>query len=386
MAAVLVLRVLGLVVGGAALVIGLAAGAIYFISTTRLNQKVVIPTESVAIPTDITAIQRGQHLASAVAACAACHGPNLAGKIEVDDPLLARIVAPNLTHGRGGVGATLTDADFVRAIRHGVDPTGRQLLSMPSDDYNNFSDADLGAIIAYVRSLPPINTSLPPNDIRTLGLILFALGPVTPCGPAAGIDRVAPDQPRRPPGSRLKYGLYLVDATRVPHLPRARTLGRPDPAGAAKWRPGGQHHPDRSWQLVRSRLHQGDAHRHPARWPRDRYRDAVAILPQRTEQRTARDLAAFCRPCRRAQQAPLRTVPRPRTTYPPGRTRSIAAPAQPRRSCASARGQSGRSCKQAPRRYQRPSQQGSQKAERPSRARRTSRLLEGGAAYYHRRA
>ena len=201
MAAVVVLRVLGLVVAGAALVIGLAAGAIYFISTTRLNQKVDIPTESVAIPTDITAIQRGQHLASAVAACAECHGPNLAGKVQVDDPLLARIVAPNLTRGRGGVGATLTNADFVRAIRHGVDPSGRQLLIMPSDDYNNFSDADLGAIIAYVRSLPAINTSLPPNDIRTLGLILFALGQL-PLQPAANIDRLAPGRSRRRPGSR----------------------------------------------------------------------------------------------------------------------------------------------------------------------------------------
>src|SRR5450631_3489301 len=114
MAAVLVLRVLGLVVAGAALVFGLAAGAVYFVSATRLNQKIDLPTESVAIPTDISAIQRGQHLASAVAACAECHGSNLAGKVQFDDPLLARIVAPNLTRGRGGLGAASTNADFVR--------------------------------------------------------------------------------------------------------------------------------------------------------------------------------------------------------------------------------------------------------------------------------
>lgn len=228
MAAVLVLRVLGLVVGGAALVIGLAAGAIYFISATRLNQKVVIPTESVAIPTDITAIQRGQHLASAVAACAACHGPNLAGKIEVDDPLLARIVAPNLTRGRGGVGATLTDADFVRAIRHGVDPSGRQLLSMPSDDYNTFSNADLGAIVAYVRSLPAINTSLPPSDIRTLGLVLFALGQL-PLQPAANIDRLAPRHAAPPTGITAEYGQYLVNAAGCPTCHGPGLSGGPIP-------------------------------------------------------------------------------------------------------------------------------------------------------------
>src|SRR6185295_1565123 len=105
-----------------------------------------------------------------------CHGPTLGGKVFVDDPALGRVIAPNLTRGRGGVGATFSDADFVRAIRHGVDPSGRQLLIMPSDDYNEFSDADLGAIVAYVRSLPAINTTLPPSEVHALGLILFALG------------------------------------------------------------------------------------------------------------------------------------------------------------------------------------------------------------------
>ena len=229
MAAVVVLRVLGLVVAGAALVIGLAAGAIYYISTTRLNQKVDVPTESVAIPTDITAIQRGQHLASAVAACAECHGPNLAGKVQVDDPLLARIVAPNLTRGRGGVGATFTNADFVRAIRYGVDPSGRQLLLMPSDDFNTFSDPDLGAIIAYIRSLPPINTALPPNDIRALGLLLFALGQL-PLQPAANIDRLAPGQSHRPPGSPPSM------ASTWPTPPAApRATDQDSPAARSPW-------------------------------------------------------------------------------------------------------------------------------------------------------
>ena len=50
---------LGLVVAGAVLVIALAAGAINFVSDNRLSRKVDVPAESVAIPTDITAIQRG---------------------------------------------------------------------------------------------------------------------------------------------------------------------------------------------------------------------------------------------------------------------------------------------------------------------------------------
>jgi mono/diheme cytochrome c family protein len=215
MGAVVVLRVLGLVLGGAVLVLGLAGGGIYFLSTNRLNQKIDIPTASIAIPTDITAIQRGQHLASAVAACVECHGPNLAGKVFIDDPLLARIVPPNLTRGRGGVGATFSDADFVRAIRHGVDPSGRQLLIMPSNDYNHFSDADLGAIIAYVRSLPAINTSLPANDVHVLGLILFSIGQL-PLQPAATIDHRAPRPVVPASGVTADYGKYLSDSAGCP--------------------------------------------------------------------------------------------------------------------------------------------------------------------------
>jgi len=215
MAAGLVLRVLGLVVAGAVVVIGLPAGGIYFVSTSRLNQKVDIPTESIAIPTDITAVQRGQHLASAVAACAECHAPNLAGRIFLDDPLVGRIVAPNLTRGRGGVGATFTNADFVRAIRDGIDPTGRLLLVMPADDYNYFSDADLGDIIAYIRSLPAIDTSLPANEIKSVGLILFTFGQL-PLLPAANIDRGGPRPASPPTGITAEYGRYLADAAGCP--------------------------------------------------------------------------------------------------------------------------------------------------------------------------
>src|SRR6266851_8824865 len=139
------LRALGLLVAGVVLVLGLAWAAVSMGSDSRLNQKVDVPRETIPVPTDITSIQRGQHLASAVAACVDCHGPSLAGKIFVDDPALGRIVSPNLN--RGGIGSSFADADFVRAIRHGVDPSGRQLLVMPSGDYNYFSDADLGAII-----------------------------------------------------------------------------------------------------------------------------------------------------------------------------------------------------------------------------------------------
>src|SRR5579859_2773828 len=170
------LRVIGLVVWGVVLVIVAAWATTYFVSENRLKQTVEVPRETIQIPSDITSIQRGQHLASAVAVCVDCHGPNLAGKVLIDDPALGRFVPPNLTRGHGGIGSTFTDADFVRAIRAGVDPGGRLLLIMPSDDYNHFSDADLGAIIAYVRSIAAIDSALPSSELRAFGRVLFVIG------------------------------------------------------------------------------------------------------------------------------------------------------------------------------------------------------------------
>src|SRR5438477_1221423 len=110
---------------------GLAVVGLYVVGGARLNEHVTAPAESLSVPSDFSVVQRGQHLASAVARCVQCHGPNLAGSILSDSARVGRIVAPNLTRGSGGIGAARSDADLGRAIRHGLDPQGRRLLSMP---------------------------------------------------------------------------------------------------------------------------------------------------------------------------------------------------------------------------------------------------------------
>src|SRR6185312_5290954 len=210
-----VLRVLGFTLLGLALVLVVAAFGVYIVSEMKLNRTITVPTETVAVPTDTAAIQRGQHLAAAVATCIDCHGPTLGGKVFVDDPALGRVVAPNLTRGRGGVGSAFSDADFVRALRHGVDPTGRPLLIMPSDDYSHFSDADLGMIIAYVRSLPPVDNTLPGNELRALGRVLFALGQL-PLQTADNIDHTAARPPAPPAAVTPEYGHYLAENAGCP--------------------------------------------------------------------------------------------------------------------------------------------------------------------------
>ena len=156
-------RVLGIII----ILIVIVGATIYLISALKLSRTFDIAPQSLAlsVPSDAASVARGRHLAIAITKCTVCHGADLGGTVFIEAPPF-RLVAPNLTKGAGG--GSLTDADYVRAIRHGVGPDGRGLLVMPSREYAGLSDADLAAIIAYAKSVAPVNRTLPPTDIRPL--------------------------------------------------------------------------------------------------------------------------------------------------------------------------------------------------------------------------
>ena len=87
--------------------------------------------------------------------CSECHGKDGSGRVVVDEPGGIHVRSPDITSAKVSMVANYTEADWVRAIRHGVDPAGRALLIMPSEDYNRLTDGDLAALVAYIRSLPP---------------------------------------------------------------------------------------------------------------------------------------------------------------------------------------------------------------------------------------
>lgn len=182
-----------------------AAGAVYLISNNRINKTYAVQGKAVAVPTDAAAIARGQHLASAIGKCVECHGGNLAGKVWLEIPKLGRYVGRNLTTTRG----RLSDADLERAIRHGIGSDNRSLLFMPSEDFQYFSDQDLGALIAYIRSLKPIENALPPSYVGPLGRALMVAGQF----PVIAADNVNHElKPSAPPAAVTpEYGAYLAN-------------------------------------------------------------------------------------------------------------------------------------------------------------------------------
>ena len=203
------LRWIGLALGTLLTLLVIFGLFVYLRSQCRVNETYQAPTDKIAIPTNAAAIERGRYLVNYVSVCVDCHGAKLEGGLVVDDPMLGRITASNLTRGKNGVGGQWSDADFVRVLRYGVKPDGKSALVMPSNDYTHLSDADLGAIIAYVKHAPPTDSDFPPSEIRPFGRLLMALGQL-PILIAARIDQNAP-RPTPPAGVTLEYGHYLAN-------------------------------------------------------------------------------------------------------------------------------------------------------------------------------
>src|SRR4029079_1840934 len=83
--------------------------------------------------------------------------------------------APNVTSGSGGLPRNFSAADWDRAVRHGVRHTG-QSSSMPSIEFLNLSDHELSDIVAYGRSLPPVDRELKSIRIGPLFSFIVAFG------------------------------------------------------------------------------------------------------------------------------------------------------------------------------------------------------------------
>lgn len=174
-----------------------------------------------------TLLERGTYLMKAITACGNCHTPDGPdGKLRMDMEMAggrefksdtADVFVANLTPDREtGIG-TWTDEQIIHAFRNGLDPRGRSLNPpMPVPTYNNMSDDDAKAIVAYLRALKPVRNSVPDSTWK----VPAPKFPAAKGAPApAKTDKVA-------------YGSYIVNA--LAHCFECHTTpidGIPDFAG-----------------------------------------------------------------------------------------------------------------------------------------------------------
>ena len=234
--------ILGILIGLLVVVAGLGLFA-RTRSQAAINKKYTVAVRPVAIPTASAAIAHGSHIAR-TRGCIECHGKDFGGGKVIEDGAMGRLYAPNLTSGKGSSIADFSDEDWVRAIRHGVGKDGRGLFVMPSLEYSHFSDEDLGALIAYLKTVPPVDRERVATAYGPVSQILLTLSPEKMIA-AGAIDHANMAPPASiAKGPTAEYGHYLSASCMGCHGPNFSggkiDIGPPDWPMAANLTP----HPD----------------------------------------------------------------------------------------------------------------------------------------------
>jgi mono/diheme cytochrome c family protein len=153
-----------------------------------------------------TPLERGTYLMHSIVACGNCHtqqgpdgplpGMELAGGLLIEDEAFT-VHTPNITPDpETGIGGW-TDEQIIAAIREGRRPDGRIIgPPMPIGFYRNMADADVQAIVAYLRQVAPVRNAVPPSEYRIP--LPESWGP-----PVTSVAEVPRDDP-------AVYGAYLA--------------------------------------------------------------------------------------------------------------------------------------------------------------------------------
>lgn len=206
----------------------LAGGIVSWLADRKMHRLVTLPPLQVTFAAIDGQLGHGEYLFN-TRGCMECHGADSGGHVVVDDKESGFFVrAPNITGGGASPARNYTDADWVRALRHGVKPSGEPLQMMPSDDYAQVIDADVAAIAAYVRNLPPADGGgaefspwpLPFKALYVFGVVKDA---------AERIDHAAA-VPAAVPDDAFARGRYVAQACigcHGPHFSGGKIPGTP---------------------------------------------------------------------------------------------------------------------------------------------------------------
>jgi mono/diheme cytochrome c family protein len=201
------LKIGAYLVGSLIVLLIIAATTVFLLSNSRMNRTHAVTAKKVAVTQSSDVLERGRHIVD-TRGCRDCHGADFGGAKVIDDPAVGLFHGPNLTHGKGGLPAEYSDLDYVRAIRHGVARDGRPLLLMPSHEYTQMSDEDLGATIAYIKTAAPVDRERVPIKVGPVIRLLILLDKVKIA--AEHIDHDAPRLASVRAEVTPTYGKYLA--------------------------------------------------------------------------------------------------------------------------------------------------------------------------------
>ena len=203
-------KVIGFVLLGIAVLIGV------IISYLKLALPNVGDPEELTIELTPERVERGKYLAHSVTICMDCHairdwskfsGPPTEGTLgKGGDRFDQTVGLPGVYYAKNitpfGI-ERYTDGELLRVITTGVTKEGRAMFPlMPYLNYGKMDHEDIYDIIAYVRSLSPIESTIPESvSDFPMSLIINTL-------PQKANPQKKPD-----PNDELAYGAYMINAS-----------------------------------------------------------------------------------------------------------------------------------------------------------------------------
>jgi mono/diheme cytochrome c family protein len=204
-----ILKVLGILVG---IVAVLVIGGLIYISSAYPD---VSDAPDITVEITPARLERGEYLATHVSVCMDCHstrdwshfaGPPVAGTYgeggeEFNESMgfPGTFVAPNITPVAL---SSWTDGEIYRALTAGVSRDGRPLFPvMPWPLLGTLDREDIYSIIAYIRTLPPVEKQNPVSSAN------FPMNFIMKMMPKDATPGTRPD-----PSDHLAYGKYMTTA------------------------------------------------------------------------------------------------------------------------------------------------------------------------------
>lgn len=91
----------------------------------------------------------------------------------------------------------------------GVGPDNHGLFIMPADEYSHFSDSDLGAFIAYLKTVPPVDRERVPTSLGPVSRVLLTIGKIKLAAEVIDHPNLRPGEVA--PGVTVESGRYVAN-------------------------------------------------------------------------------------------------------------------------------------------------------------------------------
>lgn len=160
------------------------------------------------LPSDTNSVPRGARLAEGFGSCGFCHSANgkpgtaLSGGRLMSD-VFGDVAGPNITVARTGIG-DWTEVNVRTLLRENKRPDATYLYSYFHQGLEWMSDSDVTSIIAYLRSLPPVENEVERREVGFIGR--------NTTGFFTSVAEVMGYVPKISESFQVEYGEYLTNS------------------------------------------------------------------------------------------------------------------------------------------------------------------------------